>query len=246
MVQKFSGIVKRQLDYWKYQVAHYGPDHPRFRPTKIAKYQHLINEFSALADYLDLLEQQESVDIPAAPERAVDAYFRTKKGLVVVEAKVPSASAETGFPDDLADLPPELLNELSESIKGETDPLIKIINARGGTATLDEILIDLYRKYNEVGKRVIVSNKLYRLSKRGLCHALPGKKGVYTTKKPMGGDDAPPSEDDGTEPQAEPFSTGASGAPTKSASKISSKARRDLFASTAIPMVPPIARLSER
>ena len=30
----------------------------------------------------------------------------------------------------------ELLDELSESIKGETDPLIKIINGRGGTATL--------------------------------------------------------------------------------------------------------------
>ena len=83
--------------------------------------------------------------------------------------------------DDLSDLPPELLKELSESFKGETDPLIRIINDRGGTASLDEILVDLFRRYREIGKRPIISNKLYRFSKRGLCAPVPGKKGFYTT-----------------------------------------------------------------
>ena len=83
--------------------------------------------------------------------------------------------------DDLSDLPPELLAELSERVKSETDPIIKIINDRGGTATLDEILIDLYRKHGELAKRTITNNKLNRLSRRSMVWSVPGKKGVYST-----------------------------------------------------------------
>jgi hypothetical protein len=47
---------------------------------------------------------------------------------------------------DLSDLPPELVKELSEEATREVaHPLIEIIDARGGTAELGEILIDLYR-----------------------------------------------------------------------------------------------------
>src|SRR6202023_556331 len=67
--------------------------------------------------------------------------------------------------NDLSDLPPELLAELSDNVKGEQDVIIQIINDRGGVATIDEILIDLYRKHQEIGKRAVISNKLYRLSK---------------------------------------------------------------------------------
>ena len=126
-----------------------------------------------------------------------------------------------------------MLSELSEGIKGETDQLIKIINGRGGIATLDEILIDLYRKYKEIGKRPIVSNKLYRLSRRGLCWPIPGKKGIYTTTKPTGGNDTPPTEDD-EGPGTETPETSSS-KPEPAAKSASSKARRELFASTAIP-----------
>jgi hypothetical protein len=83
--------------------------------------------------------------------------------------------------DDLSDLPAELLKELSESFKGETNPIIKIINCRGGTASLDEILVDLYRRFGEIGRRQIIANKLYRLTQRNLCRAVPGRKGIYTT-----------------------------------------------------------------
>jgi hypothetical protein len=175
MVVKFSGIVKRQIDYWRYQVAHYGPDHPSYRPAKITKYEYLIQEFSELLRYLERLEQTEPVGNVAAASTT-----RNPPSNALQEEE----EEEEDESNDLSDLPPELLKELSEGIKGETDPIIKIIQGRGGVATLDEILIDLYRKYNEIGKRPIVANKLYRLSRRGLCWSVPGRKGAYTTIKP--------------------------------------------------------------
>ena len=107
-----------------------------------------------------------------APAREATPDFQT-------QVSEPAPSNSRG--NDLSDLPPELLKELSDSFKGETDPLITIINDRGGTASIDEILVDLYRKFNEIGKRPIISNKLYRFSRRGLCAAVSGKKGFYTT-----------------------------------------------------------------
>lgn len=208
MVQKFSGIVKKQVDYWKYQVAHYGPDHPRFRPAKIAKYETLIREFSALAEYLDRLEQQNPVESEAATSalaaalvqpnlatRSLLGRIRPTRQNEPLPVHLSEPARSSGNADDLSDLPPELLKELSDSAKGESDPLIKVIEGRGGTATLDEILIDLYRKYKEIGKRPIVSNKLYRLSRRGLCWSVPGKKGTYTTIKPAGTTDADGEDD---------------------------------------------------
>jgi hypothetical protein len=86
---------------------------------------------------------------------------------------------------DLSDLPPELLEELSEQARREVGhQLIEIIDGRGGTATLDEILIDLYRKYKKVGKRANVAKRLLFLSRRGLCGLVPGASGYYTTAKP--------------------------------------------------------------
>jgi hypothetical protein len=44
-------------------------------------------------------------------------------------------------------------------------------------------LLHLYRKYGQLGKRTFISNKLYRLSKRGLIWVLAGKKGIYFTNR---------------------------------------------------------------
>ena len=75
-------------------------------------------------------------------------------------ASLTSNSAPVRY--DLSDLPPELPKELSEERRRQVEhPLIEIINGRGGTATLDEILIDLYRKYKKVGKRASVAKDSY-------------------------------------------------------------------------------------
>jgi hypothetical protein len=87
---------------------------------------------------------------------------------------------------DLLRLPLELLKELSEEARQKGGyPLIEIIDARGGTATLDEILIDLYRKYKKIGKRASIAKRLLFLSRRGLCWLVPGTNSYYTTIKPI-------------------------------------------------------------
>lgn len=236
MLAKFIGIVKQQIEYWRYQVANFGPDHPRYRPAKIAKYEYLIRDFSELLAFLERQAAQEAVENPLSLQERATTFFvspqQAAAGRQAPEVVKEVSAAPSNIPDDLADLPVELLNELSESIKGETDQLIKIINDRGGTATLDEILIDLWRKYKEIGKRPIVSNRLYRLSRRGLCWPLPGRKGVYTTTKPTSGNDTPQADDGDNGDVAD---TSQQSAPQPTRKEPFFKARRDLFASTAIP-----------
>ena len=103
-------------------------------------------------------------------------------------AAIASDAAETPrSEDDLSDLPPELLEQLSSrSKKGQTDVLVQIINDRGGRASLDEIIIDLYRKTGEIGVRNLIANRLYRLAKQDLVAAEEGKKGIYKTTKAPG------------------------------------------------------------
>jgi hypothetical protein len=70
----------------------------------------------------------------------------------------------------ISDLPRELVKELSEeATRKVAHPLIEIVDGRGGTATLDEILIDLDRKYKKVGKRASVARRLSVLLRWGLC-----------------------------------------------------------------------------
>lgn len=116
-----------------------------------------------------------------------------RKWNIQVAERLEAASAElarlyeltSALPPDLGniyDLPPELQQELSITKTDELDDqLITVINAYGGTATLDQILVGLYRKFGISQKRRFLQNKLYRMT---MVWSLPGKKGVYTTAEP--------------------------------------------------------------
>ena len=83
---------------------------------------------------------------------------------------------------DIHDLPGEVLDELSIATSDTIDDqLVTVINAYGGTATLDQILVGLYRKFKVAQKRRFLQNKLYRMP---MVWSVPGKKGVYTTEPP--------------------------------------------------------------
>lgn len=78
-----------------------------------------------------------------------------------------------------------MLTELSESAlpdRGET-LLLHVINDRGGIATLDQVLVGLYRKTGEVMKRTTLTSKLYRMTQKGTVFVVPSKKGVYSTRR---------------------------------------------------------------
>ena len=66
--------------------------------------------------------------------------------------------------------------------RGET-LLLHVINDRGGIATLDQVLVSLYRKTGEVMKRTTLTSKLYRMTQKGTVFVVPSKKGVYSTRR---------------------------------------------------------------
>jgi hypothetical protein len=232
MIEKFIALVKRQIAYYEGQVTYFTPDHPRYKPDKLALYKKIAAELRELLDFLVELRDERMTSTQDTPARATTSPDRRISH------------------SDLSDLPPELLAELSDAAKGEIDPLIQIIDDRGGTASLDEILIDLYRKHKEIGKRNIISNRLYRLARRGLCWSVPGKKGVYSTSPytvdlaTLPGEDEQEDEGPDGEP-SEPSSESNGGSrspespskanPVGSSPTTSTKRHRDLLASSAIP-----------
>jgi hypothetical protein len=216
MIDKFVSLVKGQLVHYDNQVNRFGPNHPKYRPQQIAMYRRLVEDHRELLAYLENLKAGGTVGKP--------------KTLQPEQETAPAPSVPSTAPTeanhmaraDLADLPPELLAELSESARGEVDPLIQIIRDRGGIASLDDILIDLFRKHGEIGKRNIVANKLYRLSRRHLCWSVPGRKGIYTTVQIEGvaGDDGGEGNESDEGPDAETSgpstNSGAAGSPVSS------------------------------
>lgn len=158
-------LVKRQIAWLVDQTTRYTPGQSRYRADLVAMYERLLTEHRDLLSFLESLRLSGmAAPAPASPQE--DAGRKTTS-------------------DDLSDLPEELLSELSgRAAKGSNDPLVQIIADRGGIANIDEILIDLYRKHHQIGKRVLIQNKLYRLSKQGSVWTMPGRKGVYTTKPP--------------------------------------------------------------
>lgn len=91
----------------------------------------------------------------------------------------------SALPSELSgihDLPEDVLAELSGYKTDELeDQLVTVINSYGGEASLDQILVGLYRKFQVHQKRKFLQNKLYRME---VVWSVDGRKGVYTTSEP--------------------------------------------------------------
>lgn len=99
--------------------------------------------------------------------------------ILVLEAQTSALPPDLG---NIHDLPEELLAELSVAKTDELeDQIVTVINAYGGTATLDQILVGLFRKFKVIQKRRFIQNKLYRMD---MVWSVPGRKGVYSTTEP--------------------------------------------------------------
>lgn len=91
----------------------------------------------------------------------------------------------SALPPDLGnvfDLPEDLRKQIS-SFKGDEieDQIVLVINAYEGTASLDQILVGLYRKFKASHKRRFIQNKLYRMR---MVWPAPEQKGYFTTTPP--------------------------------------------------------------
>ena len=86
---------------------------------------------------------------------------------------------------ELQDLPDELVAELSITESDKLDyNIIELIDRHGGTASLDRILVEVYRLTGQVMKRSNLNARIYRMTQKGMIHSVAGKKGVYTTEPP--------------------------------------------------------------
>ncbi|WP_170573739.1 hypothetical protein [Ruegeria atlantica] len=105
---------------------------------------------------------------------------------------------------NIHDLPQELLDELTVSKADELeDQIVTVINAYGGEASLDQILVGLFRKFKVVQKRRFMQNKLYRMT---MVWSVDGRKGVYTTKEPDPFANDMHEATEGDEVESDPFS----------------------------------------
>ena len=119
-----------------------------------------------------------------------------EKALLDLEAKLKPLPSRLG---DLSDLPPELLAELSTPRGDEMENQIMVVlQAYGGTADLDQILVGLYRKFKVVQKRRFLQNKVWRMCQKSMLWSIRGKKGVYTFNEPADDEkeEIPPQQSD--------------------------------------------------
>ena len=91
--------------------------------------------------------------------------------------------------DEIEGLPQELLSELSLSDSDRTEfNILSSIRELGGVASLDRLLVHIYRQSGEVMKRLTLNQRLYRMAQKDLIYSVPGKKGVYSIE-PLSEDD---------------------------------------------------------
>ncbi|HEY1709826.1 MAG TPA: hypothetical protein VGG10_16275 [Rhizomicrobium sp.] len=124
------------------------------------------------ADHLAFLLElsanlREFQDRRALSEEERGRYARWLRHAVDLEAHLrsdPQVQAQLPAKSDYADLPEELLNELSiRSVDQLETQIVNVLRANGGTADLDQILIGLYRLHNTIQKRRVVQNKLWQM-----------------------------------------------------------------------------------
>ncbi|MGX5700570.1 hypothetical protein ACWKWF_13425 [Acinetobacter kookii] len=87
-------------------------------------------------------------------------------------------------PEDLEDLPPELLSQLNITESDKKDMyLMKLIEKCGGIISLDKLLIAIYKDSGEIYERNKLMTRLYRMSLKELIYTHPSKKGQYSITK---------------------------------------------------------------
>lgn len=87
---------------------------------------------------------------------------------------------------DFTGLPPEVIKEINRRQKGDFNTkVITIIQEDfGGMANIDEIIVNLYRRFQIIVKRSVLSARLYKMTKNGWIFRVvgAGKQGIYSAK----------------------------------------------------------------
>lgn len=121
----------------------------------------------------------------------VDAYkkrakqFQELADFIEKNCSQPSILSSSIYisPDDIKNIPPQLLAQLNISDSEKQDfNIIEAIDSVGGIASIDKILIAYFHKTQEILDRQKLMAKLYRMSNKGIVYSHPSKKGIYSTR----------------------------------------------------------------
>lgn len=144
----------------------------------------LDNVKALAANYRRLADEAELID--SAREQR---HNKTAEDLEAVAAELEAArkrlrpvSSDFG---DLSDLPPAVLEQLNltkiDELEGQMRDIIAA--ADGSEVSIDQIIIELYRRHKVVQERRYILNKLYRMAQKGIVHGVEGRKGLYYLPK---------------------------------------------------------------
>jgi len=158
-------FIDEEIEFIKSQIAHHkrSVDHflSKRDPSKANRHSGILRRFE---DILPKMEECNLLDLkPARP--------------------APEPSKVGNRLGNLSDLPEELRSQLVSVQRDELEQ--KIIDAvggeYGGVATIDEIMVALYRNTGEIHKREALATKIYRMTRKELLVSVPNRKGVYAT-----------------------------------------------------------------
>lgn len=88
---------------------------------------------------------------------------------------------------EIDDLPDELKSQLvGMDVDGKDTKVCDIVIDFSGVANINEIMVGLYRKYNQIIKRHSVQSRVNRMVAKGRLFRTPGNRGYYQTSDPVG------------------------------------------------------------
>lgn len=141
-----------------------------------------IQRLQAKIDTDELLgeDTQASVYEIAVISKARDAINRCLDGLPEDKNEKDVGGAVGTRLGPLDDLPDALRTQIkSAGIDELEQKIMDVIKGLDGIASVDEILVGLYRTYERVEDREQLTRKLYRMTKKELLAPEPKRRGIY-------------------------------------------------------------------
>lgn len=156
-IEQHIELVKSQIGFHQRMALRYADE-----PSRSRIHKETAAKFAALEDDLEILKAS-----PAAFSGPTDT---------------PVVRLSLGW-EEIRNLPDDLMSELSISDSDKSDfNIVSLINEAGGIASLDRLLVALYRQTGEIMKRVNLNARIYRMVQKELIYSVPGKKGIYSTR----------------------------------------------------------------
>jgi hypothetical protein len=165
-----TALVNEQIAFHAKQAKLHASD-----PYRRTKHTKTAERFQKLLVYITALETQ-VMDLAG--------ILRDDAAKQLDSALSSRARQRSLTPEDIKDLPDELIKELSLNAADHTEfAIVSLIDESGGMLSLDRLLIGLYKKTKEIHKRQALIQRLYRMAQKQLVFTVPGKKGVYSTRE---------------------------------------------------------------